>query len=81
MGSTIEILSLIFEQTCAAYPEQYDVWKGDEQVGYVRLRHGHLLGPPRRRWRASCDLSIGCSFGPGPGKLELSHNSNLGETE
>ncbi len=30
---------------------------------------------------ASCDLSIGCSFGPGPGKLELSHNSNLGETE
>ncbi len=31
--------------------------------------------------RTSCDLSIGCSFGPGPGKLELSHNSNLGETE
>ncbi len=30
---------------------------------------------------ARCDLSIGCSFGPGPGKLELSHNSNLGETE
>ena len=29
----------------------------------------------------SCDLSIGCSFGPGPGKLELTNNSEPGETE
>ncbi len=36
---------------------------------------------PRRKPSPSCDLSIGCSFGPGPRKLELSHNSNLGETE
>lgn len=27
-------------QTCGACPEQYDVFDGDEQVGYLRLRHG-----------------------------------------
>lgn len=28
------------EQTCGACPEQYDVYAGDEQVAYFRLRHG-----------------------------------------
>lgn len=27
-------------QTCWACPEQYDVFKNDKQVGYLRLRHG-----------------------------------------
>jgi hypothetical protein len=27
-------------QTCIACPEQYDAFLGDEQVGYLRLRHG-----------------------------------------
>lgn len=31
-----------FVQTCAACPEQYDVYEGDDLVGYVRLRHGYL---------------------------------------
>ena len=26
--------------TCSACPEQYDVFKGDSKVGYLRLRHG-----------------------------------------
>ena len=26
--------------TCSACPEQYDVYKGANQVGYLRLRHG-----------------------------------------
>jgi hypothetical protein len=26
--------------TCCACPEQYDVFKGDSKVGYLRLRHG-----------------------------------------
>lgn len=26
--------------TCGACPEQYDVFDGDTQVGYLRLRHG-----------------------------------------
>lgn len=26
--------------TCPAMPEQYDVFEGEEQVGYLRLRHG-----------------------------------------
>lgn len=33
---------LRFELTCGACPEQYDVYKGDLQVGYVRLRWGGL---------------------------------------
>lgn len=33
---------LRFELTCGACPEQYGVYKGEVQVGYVRLRHGRL---------------------------------------
>lgn len=29
-------------RTCFACPEQYDVMVGDEQVAYLRLRHGHF---------------------------------------
>lgn len=38
----IKIKGLTFVQTCFACPEQYDVYDGDRQVGYVRLRHGYL---------------------------------------
>lgn len=30
----------ILELTCAACPEQYDVYLKDKKVGYLRLRHG-----------------------------------------
>ena len=33
-------LSLV--QTCGACPEQYDVYRDGEVVGYLRLRHGHF---------------------------------------
>jgi hypothetical protein len=29
-------------ETCGACPEQYDVFKGKQQVGYLRLRHGYF---------------------------------------
>lgn len=29
-------------ETCGACPEQYDVFKGGSQVGYLRLRHGYF---------------------------------------
>lgn len=29
-------------QTCTACPEQYDAYRGDELVGYLRLRHGNF---------------------------------------
>jgi hypothetical protein len=29
-------------KTCDASPEQYDVFHGDAQVGYLRLRYGHF---------------------------------------
>lgn len=29
-------------QTCGACPEQYDAYQNSEQVGYLRLRHGHF---------------------------------------
>lgn len=35
-------MTLRFEKTCDACPEQYDVFDGDKMVGYVRLRWGHL---------------------------------------
>ena len=28
--------------TCSCCPEQYDVFKGDIQIGYLRLRHGQF---------------------------------------
>ena len=36
------IKGLWFKLTCGACPEQYDVFRGDEQVAYVRLRFGRL---------------------------------------
>ena len=36
------IEGLEFKCTCHGCPEQYDVFDGDKQVGYVRLRHGGL---------------------------------------
>ncbi len=37
---TIEEISLV--QTCVGCPEEYDAFIGDEQVGYLRLRHGYF---------------------------------------
>lgn len=31
-----------FVKTCDACPEQYDVFKGDVEIGWVRLRYGSL---------------------------------------
>ena len=39
---TITIDGLLFHKTCDMCPEQYDVYKGAKQVGYVRLRWGNL---------------------------------------
>ena len=36
------MIELKFEETSSACPEQYDVFKGGKQVGYIRLRHGVL---------------------------------------
>ena len=35
-------MTLRFEMTCMACPEQYDVFDGDKLVGYVRLRYSNL---------------------------------------
>jgi hypothetical protein len=36
------VIWLKLVQTCGACPEQYNVLRGDEQVGYLRLRHGEF---------------------------------------
>lgn len=36
----VEIDGLKLICTCGACPEQYDVFDGERQVGYLRLRHG-----------------------------------------
>lgn len=40
--SDLTILGLRLERTCYACPEQYDVFYGETQVGYLRLRHGNF---------------------------------------
>ena len=39
---TLMVDNLRFEQTCVACPEQYDVFDGQDQIGYVRVRNGRL---------------------------------------
>lgn len=41
---------LQLRQTCGACPEQYDVYMGGVEVGYLRLRHG--------RFRAECHDAV-----------------------
>lgn len=36
------LMGLELERTCFACPEQYDVYAGNVQVGYLRLRHGNF---------------------------------------
>lgn len=38
MGVTADDIRLVL--TCGACPEQYDAFIGNEDVGYLRLRHG-----------------------------------------
>ena len=38
----MEILGYTLKETCSACPEQYEVFKDDKQVGYLRLRHGYF---------------------------------------
>lgn len=38
----ITIDKFVFNKTCEAFPEQYDVYRGSKQVAYVRLRMGRL---------------------------------------
>lgn len=38
----IEIDGLKLVCTCVACPEQYEVFDGEQQVGYLRLRHGYF---------------------------------------
>lgn len=41
--SDTEILGYKLKMTCGACPEQYDVFdSNNEQVGYLRLRHGYF---------------------------------------
>lgn len=42
MKQEIHIKGLRFVLTCPYCPEQYDVYHGHRQVGYVRLRHSRL---------------------------------------
>ena len=38
----MEINGYELKETCGACPEQYDVFKDDAVVGYLRLRHGYF---------------------------------------
>jgi hypothetical protein len=40
IGESIDIDGLRLVCTCSISPEQYDVFLENEQIGYLRLRHG-----------------------------------------
>lgn len=41
-NNVITIGKFIFNKTCEAWPEQYDVYKDGKQIAYIRLRLGNL---------------------------------------
>jgi hypothetical protein len=41
-GYDQKIDGYVLTRTCFACPEQYDVYKDNQCVGYLRLRHGHF---------------------------------------
>lgn len=41
-NNVITIGKFVFNKTCEAWPEQYDVYRGSKQVAYIRLRMGRL---------------------------------------
>ena len=41
-NNVITIGKFIFNKTCEAFPEQYDVYKGTKQVACIGLRMGNL---------------------------------------
>lgn len=41
-GRIVDILRYDLVLTSYMMPEQYDVFKGDQQVAYLRLRHGEF---------------------------------------
>lgn len=58
--STMTYNGIRLNCTCGACPEQYDAYKGDEEVGYLRLRHGYF--------RVNCgDVTVYEAFPKGDG--------------
>lgn len=49
--------------TCGACPEQYEVFDGDNQVAYFRLRHGEFRVDFGRSGGAT--IFLGCPIGDG----------------
>ena len=47
-------------------PEQYDVFDGEKQVGYLRLRHGHF----RADWREGETVTVYEAFPNGDGGFD-----------
>ena len=39
---TFDILGCELKCTCGECPEQYEVFRGGKQIGYLRLRHGYF---------------------------------------
>ena len=43
LGTPVQMIGCTLHLTCAASPEQYDVFKDGQQIGYLRLRHGEFI--------------------------------------
>lgn len=76
----MKINDLVFEGTCTACPEQYDVYDdAGDMVAYVRLRHGQLTCEcPDVGGELVCQFSIGDRW---TGGFESEEQRNLHLTE
>ena len=58
--SPFEIDGVTLIMTCAACPEQYDVFIGPEQIGYLRLRWGRFYAAyPNHGGEIVYDIDLG----------------------
>lgn len=70
---TKEIMGYKFEMTCGSCPEQYDVYKNDKQVAYVRFRYGSCTTYTEPLGQIICDY---CNFDGWQGNFESERQRN-----
>ena len=70
--------SVLFLNTCAGYPEQYDIYLDGKQIGYFRLRHGaYSVNCPDVLGKSVLRVGIGDGFGRGEFNTEEERSEGL----
>jgi hypothetical protein len=70
--------SVLFLNTCAGYPEQYDIYLDGKQIGYFRMRHGsYSVTCPDVLGKSVLRVSTGDNFGHGEFDTEEERSEGL----